>query len=246
MAGRQMSKFSRDYKINLIDIKSDFIATPEAVLRYFQECFGELCYEHDITGYILRGKGLMWVISNINLELVDTLVRWNERMRIEIWFSEVKKLRAYLEYRAYDGDRLVAQGDSCWFVLDIKTRKPVDIRPIVEVCGKDEEGVFLSHKGKNVQIKEENLVKEDASVISLNDIDYNNHVNNIAYVSWAIAALPEKVLAESKLRMLNIEYHRECFINDRIKLALYHDGSSYQLVAENDAGELLSKVNMDF
>lgn len=246
MPSEQNRKFTRDYKINLIDIKSDFIATPEAVLRYFQECFGELCYEHDITGYILRGRGLMWVISNINLELVDTLVRWNERMRIEIWFSEVKKLRAYLEYRAYDGDRLVARGDSCWFVLDISTRKPVDIRPIVGVCGQSAETVFASHKGKNVQVKDENLVKEETSIISLNDIDYNNHVNNIAYVSWAIAALPENLPSERKLRMLNIEYHRESFINDKLKLALYHDGSSYQLVAVNEAGELLSKVNMDF
>ena len=94
-----MSKFSRTYKIRLYDIDSLGNIKTASILSYFQECFAELCKEHNITGYDLMEKGLMWVVTNINLEMINPKKLWSEDIEVEIWFSEVKKLRAYLEYQ---------------------------------------------------------------------------------------------------------------------------------------------------
>lgn len=86
-----MSKYIREYRITLRDMTINFVAKLTTLLYDFQECFAQFSAEHNLTGFDLDKKGLMWVVSNINIEMLDKIPVWNEVIRIELWFSEVKK-----------------------------------------------------------------------------------------------------------------------------------------------------------
>ncbi len=240
-----MGKFTRTYTMRLFDFGGDYAPKYTSVLTYFQECFAELCKKHRMTGVDLREKGLMWIISNINIEYLDTLPRWNEDLRIEIWFSEIKKLRAFLEFRAYKGSAVVAHGDSCFFVLNMKSRKPVSVNEILKDCEVEPETIFENRKKGRLQINQTNKIGELFFKTNFNDLDYNGHVNNISYVQWGFATMPVEFLKTYKIKKCEIDFHQECFIDEDIQTQLYQDGNNFEfLVSRKSDNSLICKINV--
>lgn len=241
-----MNKFSRDYKIRLFDIDSIGNIKTISVLSYFQECFAEFCREHQITGYDLMEKGLMWVVTNINLEMINPNKLWGEEINVEIWFSEVKKLRAYLEFKVFDDKGTIAQGDSCWMVLNKETRRPVAIDEIVSTCGINEEMIFESHKKTPLAFNKDNLIAELDFKALYNDLDYNGHVNNLSYLDWGVRIIPLEYFKSLKLKKCSVEFHKECFVNEDILTTLYQDKEKFEFcVIKKEDNSLACKINAE-
>ena len=238
-------KYTREYKIKLCDMGLDFRAKQKSILGYFQECFAEWCLVHKMTGYHLAQKGLMWVITNINMENLGEMPFWSEDIRVEVWFSEVKKLRAYLEFRIFCGNRPVAQGDSCWMVLEQQTRRPVAIDKIVENCGIENEKNFLLRKRLDNDAKGE-LVNEVTFKATYSDLDYNGHVNNLSYLMWGVESLPENFRNSHKVKNCSLVFHRECFLNDEIQTQMYRDGDNFNfLIKRKNDDEIACMVEIE-
>ena len=222
-------RFVKEYRINLRDMGADFCAKRTTILHDFEECFAQMCLEQHITGYDLDKIGLMWVIGNINIEYLKDFPFWNEDIRIEIWFSEVKKLRAFLDFKAYWEDTLLAQGDSCWFVLNQQTRRPVAIDKIVEPCGIVQERVFDARIKNDFNKEESTLLSENNIIVERRDLDYNGHVNNVSYVDWML--IPENC----KIKSYSINFAQECFLDERVTTKLYKNDNIYYFeVLKND------------
>ena len=210
-----MDKYIKEYRISLRDMGTEFRTKDTMLFHNFEEAFAQLCLKHHITGYDLDKKGLMWVIGNINLEISDKLPIWNENVRFELWFSEVKKLRAFLEFEAYWQDKSVAHGDSCWFVLNQQTRRPVGIDEIVKPCGTIDQTVFESHKKVNPNPDSMELIRETDYTVLRQDLDYNGHVNNVSYIDWM--ELPKTY----EIKNYSVNFLQECFLNEHLTLKLY-------------------------
>lgn len=241
-----MSKFEKEYRISLRDMTIGFRTKTTTLLHDFEECFAQLCMKHHITGFDLDQMGLMWVIANINLEIKEELPIWDNNIRVEIWFSEVKKLRAFLDFKIYYKETLIAQGDSLWFVLNQETRRPVSIDKIIEPCGKVEELVFDSHK-KPAYAKEEmtEICKKEYTV-NFNDLDYNGHVNNVSYVDWAVMTIPEEYLNEKTIKNYSISFLQECFLNETLKTVLYKSDNGFLFEIKKENGTVASTVFISF
>lgn len=231
-----MSKFEKEYRISLRDMTLGFKTKTTTLLHDFEECFAQMCRKYNITGFDLDKLGLMWVVANINLEIKDDLPLWDNNLKVEIWFSEVKKIRAYLDFRILSGEKLIAQGDSLWFVLEQKTRKPVSIEKIIEPCGKIEETVFESHKRENFNKDEMQKINTKTFFVNYNDLDYNGHVNNVSYLDWGVISVPEDYINMYKIKQYSITFNKECFLNEKITTNLYQKDNyfHFEVIKEDD------------
>lgn len=232
-----MEKFTKEYRISLRDMSADFKAKSTTLLHDFEECFAQFCYKNEISGYHLDKMGLMWVIANINLEILEEMPLWDQSIKFEVWFSEIKKSRAYLEFQAFHNEKLIGQGDSLWFILDQKTRRPVALDKLLERCGKNEQTVFDLRKKSDANIEEYKKLNEQNLVVTFNDLDYNNHVNNVSYVDWAIISIPEDIRKQYRIKKYSLNFLKECFLNEKIKTNLYQKDNllKFEVVKEDES-----------
>jgi len=181
-------KYSETYRIGLSHIAPNYLLKPHALAGFFQESFSHYSALKKLAAFDLVKQNLKWVIAGVNIKHLSELPYWCEIVRTDIWISEVKKLRLYIDFEIFCGDRLVAQGDSCWFILNEKSR-PQPIEQIASPFTVCPQRVFeqrvLPHPTAGIfQSKVEHQV-------TLSDLDFNHHVNNLSYISIALQTLPE-------------------------------------------------------
>ena len=239
-----MSKFKKEYRLSLRDMTIGFRTKTTTLLHDFEECFAQLCKKHNITGFDLNQIGLMWVIANINLEIKDELPIWDNNINIEIWFSEVKKSRAYLDFKIFHEDRLIAQGDSLWFVLNKKTRKPVPIDKIIAPCGHFEEIIFESHLKRIVHKEKMTKLCENKYTVNFNDLDFNGHVNNVSYVDWAIMNIPEEFIRQHTIKKYSVNFIQECFFNENLNIITYKSDNTFYFEIVKDNNDIACTVEI--
>lgn len=49
------------------------------------------------------------------------------------------------------------------------------------------------------------------------DLDMNQHVNNVTYLSWMLEAIPQAVMERAELAQITVEYRRECHRGDLVQ-----------------------------
>lgn len=214
-------KYSHNYNVILDNMDLyEYRLRPISAIMYLQDAFARLCGTKMIAAYDLFVHNLIWVVGEFNIEFLDKLPCWSEEITIEIWISEITKLKIYADYRLYYKNKVFAQGDSCWFLLDNNTKRPVktDIaKEKFEIC---DEKVFGEHKKFIPETK-----LEKASEINhknnLSDIDFNKHVNNKSYLNLAEATATNEFKKTHFLKSLYIRFNKETFLDDILNCSSY-------------------------
>jgi len=169
---------------------------------------------------ILFPKKLYWIVSEFNVEFTDGLPFWSEEITTEIWISEITKLKIFTDFKLYYRDKVFAQGNGCWFILDQVTKRPAKTDIIQESFNICPEFVLGEHK-KFVL----NEIKDKANEIvhknNLSDLDFNNHVNNKSYINLAEATASDEFKKSHTLKTLNIKFNRESFLDDVLICSTY-------------------------
>ena len=148
-----------------------------------------------------------------------------------------------MDFKIYLGEKLIAQGDSCWFVLNRKTRRPAAIEEYITPFGVVEEAVFGSHN-INLNANTESFVKinEIKFPVNYNDLDFNGHVNNISYIDWAISALPVEILNKYKIKKYSVVFKHECFLNEQIITELFQDETEFVAIILKQDGTTACEI----
>ena len=53
--------------------------------------------------------------------------------------------------------------------------------------------------------------------ISYYDTDYNKHVNNISYVTWAMESFPKEFLDSNRPTSIDVKWEKQSFLGDTLK-----------------------------
>ena len=241
-----MSKFSEYFTIRGYDINAAYQITPAALCGYFQESFARYCTMKNLAAFDIIPDNLLWVVSDIHIEFKNQMPFWCEKIRTELWVSEIKKLRMYLDFRIYSGDILVAQGDSCWFTIDSNTRKPLAIEEFAKKFGFEDEKVFGVHE-RVILTEKGTLENKRIHKVGLSDLDFNYHVNNLAYVNIALSGVNERYIKENSLQSYLVTYYKESFLHDELEVQLYRDNNSFihKFVRQSD-GEVVCIIQTNW
>ena len=185
-----------------------------------QDCFAQYTATKNCAAYDLFEKNLFWVVGEFNIEYVDELPFWSEKITTEIWISEVSKLKIYTDFKLYHDGKIFAKGNACWFILDTETKRPVKTDFISEVFDINDEFVLGEHTKFNLGEFGEK-VGEIAHTINVSDLDFNGHVNNKSYVNIAECTATKEFRATHTLEKLNIRFVREAFLNEVLICSAY-------------------------
>ena len=109
-----------------------------------------------------------------------------EEIKVEVWISEISKLKIFTDFKLYHKENIFAKGNGCWFILNQDTKRPVSTDTVKEYIPLCNEFALGEHKKFTVTESKEKL-NEITYKTNLSDIDFNSHVNNKSYINIAQA-----------------------------------------------------------
>jgi medium-chain acyl-[acyl-carrier-protein] hydrolase len=158
---------------------------------------------------VLAPLGLAWVLVEWRLE-IDAVPAWRDPVTVETWPSDLSERIATRDFRlaAADG-REWGRATSRWVVIDVAKRRPVRMPEPVRAIRGPLRGRALTGGLTRLAAPEPPLGSFEVPV-RWSDLDANGHVNNLAYVAWAVESVPRNVLRESAPSNLEISFRAEC------------------------------------
>lgn len=237
-----LSTYQDHFSVRSYEVDVTGRCTLPQVANYFQEAAGKHAdaLEFDISH--LQAKGLTWVLYRMHIEIDQFPKRWEE-VTVQTWPSSGDGIRAFRDYelKSADGKRL-GVGISQWMVLDIKKRRPVRMPQEVIEMGLDVENHLLE-VDKNPFPKLNELQSKTIVQVGRQDLDMNNHANNVKYIEWMISYLPEGLTDSKKCRSINLQYHAECSLNEQIEVRTEQIEEQQFLhnIIKSDSKELLAE-----
>src|SRR5512138_1797291 len=114
------------------------LAVP-ALWGYLQEAAGLSADRLGFGVKRLMDAGFTWVLARQRLEIARA-ARFGETVEIETWPNGTERLAAFREFVVRCGGEEIARATSTWFLLELKTRRPVDPATALESAFPRERG----------------------------------------------------------------------------------------------------------
>jgi medium-chain acyl-[acyl-carrier-protein] hydrolase len=229
--------------------ESDFTGRlrPASLLNYFQEGAAEHAEELGAGVTELMRQDLTWVISRYHVKLFR-YPAWKISVELVTWPFGHQGLFALREFELNDekGD-LLAAATSSWMLIDLKTKKPVPPSARLGPYPKDPRRAVASSFAPLPSLT--GADGERSFSVRLSDLDWNRHVNHVAYISWALETLPPGFSGKLRPAEIEVDFRGEAFYEEKAlcKVQILSSGPEmrlgYQIVKEG-VGKELAKLRI--
>ena len=209
-----MNKYSKTYNVILDNMDlARYRLRPISAIMYFQDAFARYTATQKMAAYDLFAENLYWVVAEINMEFIDSLPFWSEEIEVNLWFSEISRLKIYVDFEILYKNKPFAKGNSLWFLINRESQRPVKADKVAEKFEVLNEFALGEHN-KFVLPKAAEVCSKMEHRNNLSDIDFNKHVNNKSYINMAEMTAPDEFRNSKILKNLHIRFNRETFLND--------------------------------
>lgn len=238
------------YPISILEADRMYALKPAVLLNYMQDIASK-SINNCSSLYSFRElyqKGLTWFLVRYRLEFDDYPVKM-DKIKIQTESRGCVKLNARRDFEGFDvktGNRLF-RATSSWYIVDLKTKSVVNIHqqyPNFSVFEKREDDLNLR--------KLKSLTNPDYQKIfhvRYEDLDFNGHVNNTIYITWALEALNYDFRVSNKLKNLDIYFKHEVKYGDNvISMVKIHKENNVteHLIKIADTGEEVCLIRCEF
>ena len=214
-------KYSHKYNVILDNMDmQEYRLRPISAIMYLQDAFARYCGTKRVAAYDLFSQNLIWVVGEFNIVFLSILPYWSEEIEVNIWISEITKLKIYADYELSYQNKPFAKGNSCWFLLNDTSKRPVKTDVIADkfvICNE----LTLGEHKKFILEECQEKVSEINHKNNLSDIDFNNHVNNKSYINLAEATASKDFKKNHLLKSLYIKFNKESFLDDVLNCSTY-------------------------
>ncbi|KAJ4958234.1 hypothetical protein NE237_025345 [Protea cynaroides] len=216
------SVFSQNFSIRSYEIGADQTASIETLMNHLQETAlnhvrsaGLLGDGFGSTPEMSR-RNLIWVVTKIQL-LVDRYPSWGDVVQVDTWVSASGKngMRRDWLLRDSKSGEILTRATSVWVMMNKHTRRlskiPEEVKGEIEPYFIDCPPI-LEDDGRKLPKLDDSTADSVQTGLTprWNDLDVNQHVNNVKYLGWILESSPSSILESKELYSLTLEYRREC------------------------------------
>ncbi|XP_074289050.1 palmitoyl-acyl carrier protein thioesterase, chloroplastic-like isoform X1 [Silene latifolia] len=215
---------SQRFLIRLYELDIHQKASLEALLNYTEETGLNLFQSSGmvVEGYAVSEEmaslNLIWVIGRMQVE-VNSYPSWGDIVQVETWCSAIGKhgLTCSSRLTNFKTGKKIMRVDSEFVMINKNTRRLSKILEEIKARGEPyvrENFDPITINDKVGRLRKLDVNEADNSVTGIRpmwfDLDPNQHVNNVKYISWILEGTPETVRENCELAALTVEYRREC------------------------------------
>lgn len=209
-------RHTESYRVRSYETDPYGRASVRTVLLLLQEAATEHSNVLSVAVRYLIENRLAWVLTRLQLEM-EHWPRGGDSITVETWPHAASRLTIERRFRVHaSGGTTLGTATTMWVVLDLERRRPIRLPPfIVEaldpVIG-DHTPVSLD-KIPAVEASEHRRAFE----VRYADLDMVHHVNNAAYVQWAVETTPEELWQSHLPATVDAHFLAECRLGDVVE-----------------------------
>lgn len=182
------------------------------------DCFQDVGCEHaalmGLAATDLLTRNYTWIMLKYNVD-IHRAPFWNEKLTIQSWRYPHKNLYELRRFDIIDqSGAVIIDGLSSWVMMDFGSRRPVRLSRFMDDSWMDTQKTIEYNFPKIP--KAENPEIEKIFNVRMQDIDFNNHVNNSVYIGWAVESVPEDILLNFRLTHVEVSYIGEISYGNKI------------------------------
>jgi medium-chain acyl-[acyl-carrier-protein] hydrolase len=172
----------------------------------------------------MRETNLAWVLNRLKL----TVVRYpklGETVALSTYPVRIDKYFVYRDFQLFDNQGvMIASAVSVWLLLDLEKRTMASVPSFIhEIKYPDIPNPLEPMSGKVLPLKTVGFMSK--RIVSAEDVDFNDHASNVAYVKWLVESMPSTVQNACFIHELDINYRAECYLNEAISVETVKNGS---------------------
>lgn len=245
------SVFERTYRVRSYETGVQNRLTLPSVCNYLQEAAGEHAEQLGFGILALQARGLSWMLARLHLKIARDVVPWGADVKVVTWPSGLKgRLVALRDFRvlAADGEPIL-EGVSEWLTVDLAAQRIVKpSEGFARLVPPDVARVALAASDGGGKFAALAKVDQVAQILVRRaDHDFNDHVNNVHYVEWALEALPESFRARP-VRELDIVFRQAAHAGDALesRIEVVDDARLRCAIVRPSDGALLATAALSF
>lgn len=225
-----MSRLKEKFTVRYTEVDTHANLSLQGILKYLQEVG---CLHTDLVGIGLKDvekTHIAWLAIQWKLEIYDYPI-WNSKLTVETWPTHTDGIHCYRDYLIYnEKEEVIVKATSTWLVFDTeKNRLRKTPENLNKILDPDSKRNFTEEPKKLKEPEEYDLQKE--YTVLRRDIDTNNHVNNINYVTFAYEVLPQEIYENPKFSSVEIMYKHACKLGDKLILCYKKVSDTEHIVA---------------
>ncbi|CAN0900819.1 Palmitoyl-acyl carrier protein thioesterase, chloroplastic [Linum grandiflorum] len=214
--------FRQNFSIRSYEIGADRSASIETLMNHLQET----ALNHVKTAGLLGDgfgstpemskKNLIWVVTRMQV-LVDRYPTWGDVVQVDTWVTASGKngMRRDWLIRDCRTGEVLTRASSVWVMMNKLTRRlskmPEEVRAEIEPYFLKSEPVLPEDSRKLLKLDDDTADHIRTGLTPRwNDLDVNQHVNNVKYINWILESAPPEILESHELYSMTLEYRREC------------------------------------
>ena len=238
--------FEAIHQLRTYEVDNHSRMTVPALVRALQEAAMQNAIELRFSIWDFEGMDINWVLLKKRMT-INRFPKLGEQVRVMTYPSGFQRFFAYRDYWMTDMDgNVLASASTTWLLMDLKERVATPIRDFILVIEKDCPPLsecLPRIKGKLAPFKEAQSIKEFS--VGWHDLDFNQHLNNVHYISWMLEPLPRTLLENGKLCQLDIHYKAECYWQDQLssQVAKVEDGKYQHQLVNMKNGEMVARAD---
>ncbi|MBP5135099.1 MAG: hypothetical protein IKR52_07095 [Paludibacteraceae bacterium] len=164
----------------------------------------------DANGFglrLLQQNQTTWVLNKMVIDF-SRILSDGQFYKVETWVGDVNRLATTRYFRVVDADeRPVAEVYSNWVMLDMNTRRPVNLEEVKGLAqAVEQEKLMIDRPVRILSVDEPPVFLLQAKY---SDIDINGHVNSMRYVQWMSDLFSRDFYERHSLKRFEINYANE-------------------------------------
>jgi Acyl-ACP thioesterase len=214
------------FKVRFHEMAADRTVPVWTLQNYFQQA-AALDVKNLLCGIEeLSSNGSAWALISIKFE-IQGKISGIQNIKVKTWHCFSDKIYSRRDFIIYDeaGEEKI-KGTSSWVTIDLAKRKIARTPP-----------AMLGHRLEHIEGIEPDSAKtfafegltpvKSAEIITrIEDIDVNNHVNNMHFTAWALESVPENIRQNMSLGTISVNYKAEALEGERISVKTYDSGGN--------------------
>ncbi|MDP4146773.1 MAG: thioesterase [Bacillota bacterium] len=206
----------KEYEIHYYEIDQKRKALITTIIDFMQDITTDQSNQLGVGIDYLDKNNVAWVVYKWDVSM-DRYPEYTEKIKIRTWAASFRK---FYGYRAFDisggnGEK-IGHAMSTWFFINLNNRRPCKV--IDEICE--------AYDTKELDTSDIDIEKIKAPTrndservfhVRYSDIDTNNHVNNVKYISWALETVPMNVMLNYRLNRIIVNYEKEANYGEMVK-----------------------------
>lgn len=222
-----MEQYSKEYTITYNSVDCYDFLKPSAILDLTQDIAAEHADKLGIGFEDFIKKDLIWVVVRNHFEILKP-IKLPKRVKIVTYPIKNRLIEYPRDYEVYYDDELFIKGRSIRMIFDLKKQSPISEN--FEVLNNNIPGLFKERirKLQLPEFNESDYVKEVEVLPSM--MDHNMHLNNTRSLDFYIDVFPP--LKDTHIKSFQVEYTKQCFKGQKIKLYKKEDENTNYLVGK--------------